>query len=165
MCAFPGALWGRVGMSLRKWLHLPGRIALLLGVGALSAAGAKAAVMEPHLGNGPVRSPQQSAKSFGEVLIWSEGGRIYFSESGHEAQELRLGNTPNSPHILQHRMILVGGGGAAVHWGGTPSKGRDNAGSPPTANGSDKVTRAGKGPPGRADNADKPNLAGADRQK
>jgi len=77
--------------------------------------------------------------SFGEVLIWSEDGRIYFSESGNKAQELRLGDTPQarhlrellvregavaeSPRVLQHRLILVGGGGSAIHWGGAqPSR-------------------------------------------
>src|SRR6478672_10659923 len=124
-------------MSFAKWLRFPSRIAVLLGMGALSTTGAPPAIAEPELGKGPMRVPQQSAKSFGEVLIWSEGGRIYFSESGNEAQELRIGDTPQarhlrelleregavaeSPRVLQHRLVLVGGGGSAVHWGGTQS--------------------------------------------
>jgi hypothetical protein len=118
--------------SLRKWLCLPSRIALLLGVGALSAAGAKAAVAEAHLGNGLMRVPQQSAKSFGEVRIWSEDGRVYVSQGGKDVQEVPLGDTAEarhlrqllerdgaaaaSPRVLQDRIILVGGGGDGFHW-------------------------------------------------
>jgi hypothetical protein len=97
-------------MSLAKWLRLPSRIAVLLGMGALSATGAPPAMAEPELGKGPLRVPQQSAKSFGEVLIWSEGGRIYFSESGNEAQELRLGDTPQAGRL---RELLVREGAVA----------------------------------------------------
>src|SRR5204863_3652707 len=87
------ACWGRgLAMSLplswRKWLRLPSRIALMLGVGALSAASAEAAVAEAHLDKRLMRVPQQSAKNFGELRIWTEGGRIYLSEGGRDAQEL-----------------------------------------------------------------------------
>jgi hypothetical protein len=118
--------------SLRKWLSLPSRIALLLGLGALSATGAEAAVAEADLGDGLMRVPQQSAKSFGELRIWSEAGRIYLSEGGKDAQELNLGDTPearhlrqmldrdgaavDAPRVLQDRIILVGGGGDGFHW-------------------------------------------------
>jgi hypothetical protein len=117
---------------LRKWVHLPSRIALLLGVGALSATGAEAAVAEAHLSNGLTRVPQQSAKSFGELRIWSENGRIYFSEAGKDPQELCLVDTAEarrlkqlleregavaaSPSVLHNRIILVGGGGDGFHW-------------------------------------------------
>jgi hypothetical protein len=168
---------------LRKWLRLPSRIALLLGVGALSGTGAIPAMAEPGLHNGPVRAPQQSAKSFGEVRIWSEDGRIYFSEGGNEPRELQLSDTPEarrlrqllehegavaeSPRVLQHRMILVGGGGEAIHWGGAPpSKGRDNAGKPEANNGSDNGARAGKAQAsGQVSSAEVPNVVGADRRK
>jgi hypothetical protein len=139
-------------MSFAKWLRLPSRIAVLLGMGALSATGAQPAMAEPELGKGPMRVPQRSAKSFGEVLIWSEDGRIYFSESGNKAQELRLGDTPQarhlrellvregavaeSPRVLQHRLILVGGGGSAIHWGGAqPSDTPDIASNEPALRG------------------------------
>jgi hypothetical protein len=118
--------------SLRKWLCLPSRIALLLGVGALSATAAEAAVAEAHLGDGLMRVPQQSAKNFGEVRIWSEAGRIYVSEAGKDPQELPLGDTAEarhlrqllerdgaaaaSPRVLHDRIILVGGGGEGIHW-------------------------------------------------
>ena len=92
---------------LRKWLHLPSRIALLLGVGALSGTGAIPAMAEPGLHNGPVRAPQQSAKSFGEVRIWSEDGRIYFSEGGNEPRELQLSDTPEARRLIHgHDPVL-----------------------------------------------------------
>jgi len=168
--------------SLRQWLHLPSRIALLLGVGALTAAAAKPAIAEPDLHEGPVRAPQQSAKSFGEVLIWGEQGRIYFSEGGKAARELHLGDTAearrlrqllerdgasaNSPRVLQYRMILVGGGGQAIHWGGAPSSSNpDQAGRPAAERGTKKVIDSNKGkPPAQTEKEAKTNVAGADRR-
>jgi hypothetical protein len=62
---------------------------------------------------------------FGDVLIRSEGGRIYLSEGGRET-ELQLGATPQRDHLLrllrEHgpdgvrldpdpRLIMSGGGG------------------------------------------------------
>ncbi len=118
--------------SVQKWLHLPSRIALLLGFGALSATAAQANATEIELGNQPDRVPQQSAKSFGQLAIWSDGGRIFVSDSGKPAQELRLGDTTearqlrqilqregaaaDSPRVLPDRIILVGGGGAGISW-------------------------------------------------
>ncbi len=119
-------------LSWRNWLRQPSRIALMLGMGALSAASAEAAVAEAKLGDGLTRVPQQSAKNFGELRIWTEGGRIYLSEGDKDAQELSLADTlearhlrqllerdgaaVDSPRVLQHRIILVGGGGDGFHW-------------------------------------------------
>src|SRR6266478_7640816 len=101
--------------SLRRWLRLPGRVALILGLGALSTAGARA------------DTPDQAHRTaFRDVLIRSEGGKIYFSERGRET-ELRLGATPERDHLLRllqdhgpagvkldpdPRLIMSGGGGA-----------------------------------------------------
>jgi hypothetical protein len=116
----------------QKWLGLLSRVALLFGIGALSAAGAKAEATPIDEGKQGTRVPQQSAKSFGEMRVWSDNGRIYLSESGGEARELALSDTPearhlsqllwrdravaDAPQVLQHRIILVGGGGAGLHW-------------------------------------------------
>jgi hypothetical protein len=120
----------------RKWSGLSSRIALLLGLGALSAAGAKADTGEVRSGHEPTPLPQHSVKSFGDLLIWSEGERIYIAEPGKEARELPLGNTPEAcrlrllleqegataaaPHMLRDRIVLVGGGGAGFHWAPVP---------------------------------------------
>ena len=118
--------------SMRRWLRLPSRIALLFGVGALSVAGAKAAAPgDLHRAGGKV-VPQQSAKQLGDLRIWEDDGRIFVSEAGRPAEELRLGAspeadllrerlrlagaTPDAPHALRDRIILVGSGGAGLHW-------------------------------------------------
>jgi hypothetical protein len=129
-------------LPFAKWLRLPSRVALLLGLGALSAAGAKADA--PEMGNEPARVPQQSAKCFGELRVWNDDGRIFVSEAGREAQELRLGDTPEarrlrqlleqdgaaaeSPRVLPQRIILVGGGGEGIHW--APADSTRTAGRP-----------------------------------
>ena len=100
--------------ALRRWLRLPGRAALILGLGALSTTGAQAGAPE-----------QSSLGSFGDTSMRSEGGRIYFSEGGQET-ELQLGPTPQRDHLLRlleeqgpagikldrdPRLIMSGGGG------------------------------------------------------
>jgi len=117
--------------ELRKRLRLPRRIALMFGIGAISAVGANADGPPPD-DAGPARIPQQSVKAFGDVRVWSEDGRIFLMESDGTVQELALGDTPEAlhlrrlledggavaddPQIMQHRIILVGGGGAGQHW-------------------------------------------------
>jgi hypothetical protein len=117
---------------LRRALGLPGRIGLLLGLGALSATVAKADIGQACPGPAPDSVPQQSVRTFGDMLIWTEDGRIYVSESGGARRELALSETPQahrlrqllkrdgatteSPRVLQDRIILVGGGGEGFHW-------------------------------------------------
>jgi hypothetical protein len=105
--------------SVGQWLRLPSRIALILGMGALSATGARADA--PESGPGATVSPAGR----GDVLIRSEGGQIFLSEGGRET-ELRLTATPQRDHLLQlleehgaagikldrdPRLIMSGGGG------------------------------------------------------
>ena len=146
----------------RKWFGLPSRIALLLGIGAISAAAASGQADATLVDQGRqlTRVPQQSVKTFGELRVWSDGGRIYLSESGGEARELSLGDTAEArhlrqllerdgavagaPQVLQHRIILVGGGGNGFHWApaaaarqGSGSSGpadRNSGQSPPPQN-------------------------------
>jgi hypothetical protein len=118
---------------MRDWLHLPSRIALLFGLGALSVAGAKAGTaVDAHPRCDTAGVAQQVTKAFGDLLIWQENNRIYVSESGKEAEELRLaetaeaaslrqlltrqGATAATPYTLRGRIILVGGGGDGFHW-------------------------------------------------
>jgi hypothetical protein len=101
--------------SWKRWLGLPSRLALTLGLGAATVAGARADAPADHERVGS-----------GDVLIRSEGGKIYLSEGGRET-ELRLGATPERDRLLQlleahepagvkldpdPRLIMSGGGGA-----------------------------------------------------
>jgi hypothetical protein len=105
--------------TLKWWLRLPGRVALILGLGALPTAGARA------------DAPDQSdGAAFGDALVRTEGGKIYLSEGGREA-ELRLSATPQRDHLLrlleEHgaagvkldpdpRLIMSSGGGSGFYW-------------------------------------------------
>jgi hypothetical protein len=95
-----------------KWLRLPGRVALILGLGALSTATAQA-------------DKQSGRSAFGDASVRSDGGKIYLTEGGRET-ELSLGATPQRDRLLrllkEHgqagikidpdpRLIMSGGGG------------------------------------------------------
>src|ERR1051325_1801556 len=118
----------------RKWLALPSRLALLLGLGALTAGatGATAAPVDQS------REPQTGVADRSDLVIWSEAGHVYLSDAGAAAIELRLGDTAETRHLQalleRHgatdgakgvrldRMILAGGGGEGFHW--SPPAGR-----------------------------------------
>jgi hypothetical protein len=124
--------------SLRRWLRLPGRVALILGLGTLSTAGARADTLD-----------QAHRTSFDDILIRSEGGKIYLTEGGRES-ELQLTATPQRDHLLrlleEHgpggvkldrdpRLIMSSGGGSGFYWWGVKK---------PTT---DKAAPAGSAPP------------------
>jgi hypothetical protein len=101
--------------SLRRWLRLPGRAALILGLGALAPAVSRA------------DAPDQTDRTAsGGLSIRSADGKIYLSEGGRES-ELQLGATPQRDRLLQllkdhgpsgvkldpdPRLIMSGGGGS-----------------------------------------------------
>ena len=100
--------------SWKEWLRLPSRLALTLGLGAAAVAGARA------------DAPGDRARAGqSDVLIRSEGGKIFLSEGGQET-ELRLSATPQRDQLLRllekhgpagvklgpdPRLIMSGGGG------------------------------------------------------
>lgn len=102
-------------MFKAKWLRLPSGIALVLGLGTIASAGAQA------------DTPDQGHRTApDDVLIRSEGGKIFLLEGGRE-DELKLSATPQRDHLLrvleEHgpagiklnadpRLIMSGGGGA-----------------------------------------------------
>jgi hypothetical protein len=168
--------------SMRNRLRLPSRIALLLGLGALSASGTKADTGEVQSDRELVRSPQQSVKTFGDLLIWSDGERIYVAESGKEAQELPLGGTPEahrlrgllaregatarSPRALLDRVILVGGGGEGFHWApARQSEGRDETNRSATRAPEKPPAPGLKMPVGQAGVAQQPDIGPVDTKK
>jgi hypothetical protein len=95
-------------------LRLPGRTALILGLGALAPAAARADV--------PDRNERTAA---GGLSVRTWGGKIYLSEGGRET-ELPLGATPERERLMEllqdrgpsgfkldadPRLIMSGGGG------------------------------------------------------
>ena len=108
-----------ISRSLHRWLRLPSRIALILGLGALSTTGASA-------------DTQANQTVSGGALIRSDGGKIYLLEGGHET-ELELSASPQRDRLLrlleEHgpagikldrdpRLIMSSGGGAGFYWWG-----------------------------------------------
>ena len=138
----------RVSQSPRRWLRLPSRIALLLGLGALSTAAARADAGQgqPDAGIAPFTQGQQARP--GELLIRTEGGRIYLSEGGSEFHELQLVDTAHASMLKQllenngaeqaagirlTPMLLAGDGGSGFHWAPADRTGR--SGKPGGAHG------------------------------
>ena len=125
-------------MAERKRDSLVSGVALALGLGVVSLTGAEA-------GTGGVPVPQQSAKSLDDLLIWQDRGRIFVSEAGKLATELRFdthaqaaalrqvldeqGATAARPHVLRDRIILVGSGGSGFNWDAVPQSEKTGNGS------------------------------------
>jgi hypothetical protein len=93
---------------LRKsWLRLSQWSALLLGaVFASSAWGGKPDLQPTGSTAGP---RDQSSPHFGEILIRTEGAKIYVSQDGSGFEELSLGETPDAAAL---RKLLSDAGAA-----------------------------------------------------
>jgi hypothetical protein len=143
--------------SVGQWLRLPSRIALILGMGALSTTGAQADA--PEIGPGATVSPAGR----GDLLIRSVGGKVFLSEGGGEFRQVPFGDTPEARRLVQlldrtdaaagpaglrlSPTLLAGGGGSGFHWNPfektqTPDK---NA-APDQANPADKAGTQQKAP-------------------
>jgi hypothetical protein len=120
-----------VSGSVCRWLRLPSRVALLFGLGALSAAAARADTGDHRPGALVGATSQDAQPAPGEVLIRSEAGRIYLSEGGGALHELSLADTVETRRLRQlldtdgaanaagvrlDPMLLAGDGGAGFHW-------------------------------------------------
>ena len=141
--------------NLRKWLRIPSRAGLLLGLGALSITGARAETAAP--------APTPPSPTMGGLSIRSEAGRIYVSENGGEFREIELADTPEkrrladmlegrepgSPgsEIALYFMILAGSGGDGFHW--TAPRSGNDAAQPAGRSGDPHRPASGSSPPPR----------------
>src|SRR4051812_37462041 len=104
----------RVPIRARKWLGLPSRVALLLGIGALSVGGADATALDQD--GHPAEAPQTATEQFGKLRVWTDGEQIFLTEASESARKLRLGDTAEARRL---RELLQRGGAinsrAAIH--------------------------------------------------
>ncbi len=122
-----------------NWLRLPGRVALVLGLGTVAPAGVQATTQPTA--QKPTTGP--------ELLIRVERGRLQVSENGSPFDALVLKDTPEARHLQNlietHRAangssvvevgptILASGGGAGFFWNPFAKKDTrpaDKAGAP-----------------------------------
>jgi hypothetical protein len=117
---------------MRNWLRFPGRLALLLGMGALSAAGAQAETSGSEMAS-------SQASGLGTMLIRIDAGRIYLAENGSDFRELVLPDNAETAalrQLLESRgaareatgiriepIILAGDGGSGFSWSAAPGEG------------------------------------------
>ena len=116
----------RISSVARKLNGLPSRIALLIGIGALSVGAAKA--------HAPATTPLPSSATerSGELCLWSQGEAVYMAEQDGTARRLPLGDTAEAHRLREllqrhsatdaqtgirlDRMLLAGSGGDGFHW-------------------------------------------------
>jgi hypothetical protein len=150
-----------ISRSSREWMRLPGRLALILGLSALSTAGARADTPE---------QPQRGA--VGDLLIRSEGGKIFLSEGSRDFRELQLRDTAvarrlrqllenrnraeGAAHLRPDSTMMASGGGSGFYWWWRPAdkadrpvkpENPDKSGTPqnPAAPGKTDATAGAKG--------------------
>ena len=121
--------------ALQQCLHLPSRIALLLGVGAFPAAGAHS--------NAVVAQGHASANE--DVQIRVLGGELFFAEKGGEFRRIELGDSAESRALMRslgskgassaggkaRAIMLAGSGGAGFHWAPVHKNGRNRDSTAP----------------------------------
>jgi len=111
--------------SSREGFRVPGRLALILGLSALSAAAARA------------DTPEQAQRgTVGDLLIRSEGEKIFLSEGGRDFRELQLRDTaaarrlrelledrnrPEGAHLRLNSTMMASGGGSGFLWWWRPA--------------------------------------------
>jgi hypothetical protein len=142
----------RVPTRAQKWLGLPSRAALLLGIGALSVGSAEATALDQ--GKHPTGAPQAATAKFGELRVWTDGEQIFLIEASEPARDLHLGDsaearrlrkllqwhgaTSNRASIRLDQMILAGGGGSGFDW--APPGRKSNPNAPTTSPSAHSVT-------------------------
>jgi hypothetical protein len=161
-------------------MRLPSRVALLLGLGALSAAGARAELSEAAPNPDTAPGSPGDRVDFGGLLIRSEAGRVFFSEGGGAFQEIEIGDTAQARRLRQlleghgvaagsagfelAPMFLAGSGGQGFHWAPVEKTDLPDKGVASKQNGRDNaVTPAATKPPeqtGVPRKSDKPVAAG-----
>ena len=82
--------------SVRRWLHLPSRIALILGMGALSTTGAQA--RRPPI-RARCRRRAGIARRFGDPH--RRAARSICRKPAEGSAKLPLGDTPETQHLRQ----------------------------------------------------------------
>ena len=148
-----------------KWGTLPGRLALLFGIGTYAAAGAAAEAAALRQDQ-PRQLPQAGDADGTGLRVWIDAERMYVANSGAQPAELRLGDTAEARQLLallkRHgatgpataipldRMLLAGGGGEGIHWVSpqqrSQSQDRIGAGATPATG---EASAAGAVPAGR----------------
>lgn len=95
--------------SNKDLTQLSGWGALMLGVGALFASDAQASRSDVELSERAASGVRTPAGAHDQVLIRTEGGKVYVSQGGGAFRELSVGDTPEGAYLKQ----LLGELGAA----------------------------------------------------
>lgn len=104
--------------------------AAMVGLAALFTAGAQADIADPRPADGVKDGMRPATRGLPEVLVRSDGDRVYISENGTAYDELALRDTPEGarlkrmlddlnlgpePIAVPVGRVIVADGGAGVH--------------------------------------------------
>lgn len=95
------------------WSKAPRWAALALGFGPLLAGNGGAAKAELQPGSAGTVPPAGRRASADEVVVRTDGDRVFLSQGGGAFEELPLGNTPEATY-LRRLLGAAGAGGASV---------------------------------------------------